>query len=424
MDRLCLLETSAEEYKQRTFAFTIACVVETVAVGLSVLACVWFPHQLSERTNQYALITLPSLTEQKPILKLPPPPKIAAPEVKLLRPPAPVIVPVPSRRAPPIEKPETQAKLAAPNASKESIPAIAAPPLLPLAPPATPVRTGLFSPPVERSASEYAPVRNIATDTFSHPQVLVSQEQAGAPGNVPKLGAFDSSAAPGKPNGTGSRENPRTVATAGFRSGEQYTITDEMDERNRRSVREAGFGGGEQYVITDDMNQRNRRSVREAGFAGGERYTISDDETAGRKTVAAAGFGGASASDGVRGPGGAAPAAVKTGAFGATPQTSQAPAKPRAAPAGPKIQPVEILSKPLPQYTEEARRLRVQGEVVLSVVFRADGTLKVVRVIKSLGYGLDQMAEHAAAQIRFKPAEQADKPMDFPATLHIEFRLA
>jgi TonB family protein len=88
------------------------------------------------------------------------------------------------------------------------------------------------------------------------------------------------------------------------------------------------------------------------------------------------------------------------------------------------MQPVEILSKPSPQYTEEARRLRVQGEVVLSVVFQANGALKVVGVVKSLGHGLDQMAEEAASQILFKPAQQAGKPTDFQATLRIEFRLA
>ncbi len=125
-----------------------------------------------------------------------------------------------------------------------------------------------------------------------------------------------------------------------------------------------------------------------------------------------------------RGPGGA-PAPVKTGVFGVAPELTQVPVKPlRAAPPAPEIQPVEILFKPSPQYTEEARRLRVEGEVVLSVVFQANGTLRVVDVVKSLGHGLDQMAEQAASQIRFKPAEQAGKPTDFPATLRIEFRLA
>jgi TonB family protein len=116
---------------------------------------------------------------------------------------------------------------------------------------------------------------------------------------------------------------------------------------------------------------------------------------------------------------------VKTGVYGVAPASTQAAVKPLSAtPPAPEIQPVEILFKPSPQYTEEARRLRVEGEVVLSVVFQANGTLKVVGVVKSLGHGLDEMAEQAASQIRFKPAEEAGKPTDFSATLRIEFRLA
>jgi TonB family protein len=116
---------------------------------------------------------------------------------------------------------------------------------------------------------------------------------------------------------------------------------------------------------------------------------------------------------------------VKTGVFGVAPESTQAPVKPlRAAPPAPEIQPVEVLFKPSPQYTEEARRLRVEGEVLLSGVFQASGSLRVVGVVKSLGHGLDQRAEQAASQNRFKPAEQAGKPTDFPATLRIEFRLA
>ena len=94
------------------------------------------------------------------------------------------------------------------------------------------------------------------------------------------------------------------------------------------------------------------------------------------------------------------------------------------APPPVEFQPVEILSKPSPVYTEEARRLGIQGEVALSVVFQATGAIRVIGVVKSLGHGLDQAAEQAATQIRFKPAQRDGKPADFPATLRIEFRLA
>jgi len=108
-------------------------------------------------------------------------------------------------------------------------------------------------------------------------------------------------------------------------------------------------------------------------------------------------------------------------------KTVQAPppqtAQPRVPPPA-ELQPIEILSKPSPVYTDEARRLGIQGEVVLSVIFQANGTIRVVGVVKSLGHGLDQAAEQAATQIRFKPAQRASEPTDFPATLRIEFRLA
>jgi TonB family protein len=88
------------------------------------------------------------------------------------------------------------------------------------------------------------------------------------------------------------------------------------------------------------------------------------------------------------------------------------------------FQPVEIVFKPSPVYTEEARRLGIQGQVALSVIFQATGAIKVLSIIKSLGHGLDESAEQAATQIRFKPAQRDGKPADFPATLRIEFRLA
>jgi len=58
------------------------------------------------------------------------------------------------------------------------------------------------------------------------------------------------------------------------------------------------------------------------------------------------------------------------------------------------------------------------------VIFRATGAIRVIGVVASLGHGLDQAAEQAATQIRFKPAQRDGTPADFPATLRIQFRLA
>jgi TonB family protein len=85
---------------------------------------------------------------------------------------------------------------------------------------------------------------------------------------------------------------------------------------------------------------------------------------------------------------------------------------------------VDILNKPNPVYSTEGRTLRIEGDVVLEVVFLASGQMQVTRVVKSLGHGLDEAAIQAAKQIRFKPAKRDGVPVDFPARVRIGFRLA
>jgi TonB family protein len=135
--------------------------------------------------------------------------------------------------------------------------------------------------------------------------------------------------------------------------------------------------------------------------------------------VPSAGFGDgmAGAGSGDRNPHGA----VNTGGFGDA-TTAEAPAK-RAARA-PDSTPVEILSKPRPVYTAEARQQRIEGEVLLAVMFGASGDIHVERVIRGLGHGLDEAAERAATQIRFNPAKKDGRPTNSDAVVHIVFALA
>ncbi len=88
------------------------------------------------------------------------------------------------------------------------------------------------------------------------------------------------------------------------------------------------------------------------------------------------------------------------------------------------VQPLVVLDKPHPVYTEEARRLAIEGEVFIDVVFSASGQVRVVRLAKGLGHGLDEAAMNAAQRIRFEPALQNGQPVDVPATVHITFKLA
>jgi TonB family protein len=85
---------------------------------------------------------------------------------------------------------------------------------------------------------------------------------------------------------------------------------------------------------------------------------------------------------------------------------------------------VEILSKPRPLYTDEARQLRIEGEVLLEVLFSASGTARVERILRGLGHGLDEAAAASAANIRFRPAQRAGQPVDQLATVHITFQHA
>jgi len=85
--------------------------------------------------------------------------------------------------------------------------------------------------------------------------------------------------------------------------------------------------------------------------------------------------------------------------------------------------PVEVISKPTPVYTEEGRKLKIEGEVVLEVSFEAAGKVRVLRVVSGLGHGLDEAAVQAAEQIHFKPATRDGQPSDSTAKLHIIFQL-
>lgn len=85
---------------------------------------------------------------------------------------------------------------------------------------------------------------------------------------------------------------------------------------------------------------------------------------------------------------------------------------------------VAILSKPNPAYSVEARTIKLEGDVVLEVLFLASGQVQVIRVVSGLGHGLDEAAIQAAKLIRFRPAQRNGQAVDFHAHVRIEFRLA
>ena len=103
----------------------------------------------------------------------------------------------------------------------------------------------------------------------------------------------------------------------------------------------------------------------------------------------------------------------------------RAPAQPSvAAVTKPADRPVEIVFKPTPEYTDEARSARIEGTVSLELEFTAAGDVRVLRVVRGLGHGLDEAAQLAALRIRFKPAQSDSGPVDSRATVYITFRLS
>jgi TonB family protein len=106
------------------------------------------------------------------------------------------------------------------------------------------------------------------------------------------------------------------------------------------------------------------------------------------------------------------------------PQITQVAAAPKVNTEPLRSTSVEVLSKPPVQYTNEARQLRVQGDVVLSVTFLASGQVVVRGVLQSLGHGLDEEARRVAQQIRFRPATSNGQPVDVTTKITITFQLA
>ena len=137
-------------------------------------------------------------------------------------------------------------------------------------------------------------------------------------------------------------------------------------------------------------------------------------------TVASADFG-SSIATGSKGDGRSS--AVSTGGFGAEQVVHGGP-KLAQADSGPATVPVEITYKPQPLYTDDARSLKLEGEVLLEVMFSANGTLHVNRVVRGLGHGLDEAAVAAANKMRFKPALRMGQPTDSTAVVHVLFQLA
>lgn len=83
----------------------------------------------------------------------------------------------------------------------------------------------------------------------------------------------------------------------------------------------------------------------------------------------------------------------------------------------------DLLREVRPDYTDEARRLGIEGDVVLEIIVRSDGTVGDIKVLQGLRGGLDRRAIDAVRQWRFAPARRHGSPVDVVVEVAVEFKL-
>lgn len=237
---------------------------------------------------------------------------------------------------------------------------------------------------------------------------------------APKIDPVFAAAKMGAPKSEPARPRP-PVETGMLSTGSAAPAT--LTNKRPDQVQTGGFGDPNGIAGKGDPNKR--AIIAQKGsfdLPGGPGYGNGTGGANGvRGTVASAGFGNGTA---IPPSGGGRRGAVQTSGFADASAPGEAPKKATTV-VTPSVLPVEILAKPNPIYTEEARKLRLEGEVLLEVLFTASGgPVQVIRVIRGLGHGLDEAAVRAAQQIRYKPAKRDGQPVDFPATVHIVFQLA
>jgi periplasmic protein TonB len=90
---------------------------------------------------------------------------------------------------------------------------------------------------------------------------------------------------------------------------------------------------------------------------------------------------------------------------------------------GSGVEPPRLLREVRADYTDEARRANIEGEVELEIVVRRDGTVGEVKIVRGLRGGLNERAVNAVRQWRFAPGRMKGVPVDVVVEVGVEFRL-
>ena len=154
-------------------------------------------------------------------------------------------------------------------------------------------------------------------------------------------------------------------------------------------------------VVSASSDQKNR--------AGLLNETVTESESQGRGAGTGVGTGQGT------GIGEGSGAGVGPGSGGGT---GGGPYRP-----GSGITAPDLLREVRPEYTDEARRMGVEGDVVLEIIVRSDGTVGDIKVVQGLRGGLDRRAIDAVRQWRFAPARRHGTPVDVVVEVAVEFKL-
>lgn len=87
------------------------------------------------------------------------------------------------------------------------------------------------------------------------------------------------------------------------------------------------------------------------------------------------------------------------------------------------VTPPQLVYKVEPEFSEEARKAKYQGVVVLAIEVDASGNVRNIRVRQSLGLGLDEKAVDAVSRWRFRPGVVNGKPVTTEAVVQVSFQL-
>ena len=296
---------------------------------------------------------------------------------------------------------------------------------IPVAPePPPPPKVKAVAPKVEPKPVPVEPVKLNPTQphifaNLAKPKAVVPKVEK-ADVKAPEVApVFEAAKIDVKDNGPKRPKDDVKIGNLGSGSAAVATVVAPVDK-----VQTGGFGDPNGIAGKGDPNKgTNVNRLGSPALPGGEGYGNGTGGKEGiRGTVASTGFGNGTAIPPAGGSG--KKATVVAGGFSDVAATTAEAPKKKTVAGGPADNTPNILDKPRPEYTAEGRSLKIEGDVVIDVVFLANGSVQINRVVSGLGHGLDEAAVRAAQQIKFKPALRQSEPVDYPARVRIEFRLA